>query len=370
MKIGILTGGGDCPGLNAVIRAVAKSLMLQCEAEVFGFEEGFLGLIERRGRWLSYQDVSGILARGGTILGTHNRANPLRFYGESGADVSDRVLEYYSDLGLDGVVVLGGDGTMSICYDMSKKGMNFVGVPKTIDNDLLGTDRTFGFDTAVSIATDAIDRLQTTGQSHRRVMILETMGRYSGWLALYAGIAGGADVILIPEIAYDIEEIARVCRERAAKQRFTVIVVAEGAKPRNGTLTVREHIEGSPDPLRLGGVCNVLAHELSSRLDSEIRTTVLGHIQRGGPPTAFDRILATKFGCYAAALVARGDWGNMVALQKNTLTSVPLQHVAHQTRLVDPHSMAVAAALGVGVSLGDGEHDIHIASLEDGIDAL
>ncbi len=370
MKVGILTGGGDCPGLNAVIRAVAKSLMVDCGAEIVGFEEGFLGLIERRSMPLSYRDVSGILAEGGTILGTHNKANPTSFYGADGADVSDQVFEYYQELGLDGIVVLGGDGTMSICHEMSKKGMRFIGVPKTIDNDLMQTDRTFGFDTAVAIATDGIDRLQTTGQSHGRVMILETMGRYTGWLALYAGIAGGADVILIPEIPYDINEIARVCEARAKRQRFTIIAVAEGARAKEGSLTVREVVEGSPDPLRLGGVGNVLKQQLEGLINQEIRTTVLGHIQRGGSPSPFDRILATQFGCYAGALAAQGKWGRMVALQDNKLTSVKLEHVANQTRYVKPDSMAVTSAMAIGASFGDPDLKLPLAHLGDLVPAV
>ena len=352
MKIGILTGGGDCPGLNAVIRAVAKSLILQCDAQVIGFEDGFLGMIENKYRPLEYRDVSGILTDGGTILGTHNKANPFSYYKEEGADVSDRVMENYKELGLDGVVIIGGDGTMSIGHRMQEKGMRCVGVPKTIDNDLEHTDRTFGFDTAVAIATDAVDRLQTTGQSHGRVMILETMGRYAGWIALHAGMAGGADIILLPEIPYEIDEIARVCKERAGRQRFTVIVVAEGAKPKDGGHVVRETIDDSPDPIRLGGVGNQIAEDLKSRIDSEVRTTVLGHIQRGGTPTAFDRILATNFGIYAAELVARERFGRMVALKKGRMRSIPLAEVADKTRYVPVESLMVYSALAVGTSFG------------------
>ena len=353
MKIGILTGGGDCPGLNAVIRAVAKSLILDAEAEVIGFEDGFLGMIEKRYRELDYKAVSGILNTGGTILGTHNRANPFSFYGADGADVSDQVAQNYEELGLDGVVVIGGDGTMTIAHRLAEKGIRTVGVPKTIDNDLMHTDRTFGFDTAVSIATDAVDRLQTTGQSHGRVMILETMGRYAGWIALHAGIAGGADVILLPEIPFEIEEVARVCRERAQRQRFTIIVVGEGAKPAGGDQVVRETIEDSPDPIRLGGVGFYVEQELRKRIDSEVRTTVLGHIQRGGSPTAFDRILSTNFGIFAAELVRKGQFGRMVALKDGDMSSIGLAEVADKTRFVPIDSLMVRAALAVGTSLGD-----------------
>ena len=364
MKIGILTGGGDCPGLNAVIRAVAKSLILQCEAEVIGFEEGFLGMIEKKYRILKYRDVSGILTAGGTILGTHNKANPFSYYKEDGADVSERVMENYNDLGLDGVVIIGGDGTMSIGHRMNQMGMRAVGVPKTIDNDLEHTDRTFGFDTAVAIATDAVDRLQTTGQSHGRVMILETMGRYAGWIALHAGMAGGADVILLPEIPFDVDEVARVCQERAGRQRFTVIVVAEGAKPKDGEQVVRETIEDSPDPIRLGGIGNHLAEELKKRIDSEVRTTILGHIQRGGTPTAFDRILATNFGIYAAELVARERFGRMVALKQGRMRSIPLEEVADKTRYVPVQSLMVYSALAVGTSFGAPDLEIDIEGEE------
>jgi ATP-dependent phosphofructokinase / diphosphate-dependent phosphofructokinase len=212
LRVGVLTGGGDAPGFNAVIRAVTKSLILEHNAEVIGFEDGFLGLIEQRMRVLSYQDVSGILTRGGTILGTNNKANPFSYYKRGYADVSSEVVRYYKALNLDALVVIGGDGSMSIAHGLEAKGLRMVGVPKTIDNDIVGTDRSFGFDTAVAIAADAIDRLHTTAQSHNRVMIVETMGRYAGWIALYAGVASGADVILIPEYEYDIAEVARVCK--------------------------------------------------------------------------------------------------------------------------------------------------------------
>lgn len=365
MKIGILTGGGDCPGINAVIRAVAKSLILQHGAEVIGFLDGFEGIIERRYSKLDYRDVSGILTRGGTILGSHNKANPFQYYGREGADVSDEVMELYRDLELDGVVAIGGDGTMSICHRMQKKGMDVVGVPKTIDNDVAHTDRTFGFDTAVAIATEAIDRLHTTGQSHNRVMILETMGRYTGWIALESGIAGGADVILLPEIPYEIEEVARVCRKRQERQKFTIVAVAEGARPVGGDMTVRETIEESPDEIRLGGVGNAVRRELEPMLDSEIRTTVLGHIQRGGTPTAFDRNLATNFGAYAASLVTRGESNRMVALQDNAITHVALEKVADTNRKVPLDSMSVKAALAVGTSFGDPEMEAGLSDLPD-----
>ena len=359
MRIGLLTGGGDCPGLNAVIRAVTKSLILQHNAEVIGFEEGFLGLIEQKSRPLTYSDVSGILTAGGTILGTHNRANPFQYFRRGGADVSPQVLRYTRSLGLNGIIAIGGDGTMAISSRLSDMGVNIVGIPKTIDNDLAGTDRTFGFDTAVSIVTEAIDRLHTTAQSHQRVMIVETMGRYAGWIALHAGVAGGADVILIPEFEYELDTVVKVCRDREAFGRsFTIIVVAEGAKPVDGQYTVDRRIEKSPDPIRLGGVGRVLQMELESQIKSEVRTTILGHVQRGGTPSAFDRNLATSLGSYAAEMVAEGQYGRMASVRDSRLTSVPLSDVAGKTRTVPRESPLVHAALSVGTSFGRADLDL------------
>lgn len=353
LRVGVITGGGDCPGLNAVIRAVAKSLIVQHNAEVLGFEDGFQGLIEERIRPLDYQDVSGILTRGGTILGTSNKANPFSYYRRGDADVSSQVTKFVRTLGLDGLVVIGGDGTMSISHRLQQLGVNIVGVPKTIDNDLVSTERTFGFDSAVAVATEAIDRLHTTAQSHHRVMILETMGRYAGWIALYAGVAGGADVILVPEFEYEINEIVRVCKEReVGGQKFTIIVVAEGSKPVGGSMVVRELIEDSPDPIRLGGIGNMLENQLEVHLRSEIRTTILGHTQRGGTPTPFDRNLATAFGAYAASMVAAGEYGRMVALQQNRLTTVALEDIAGKVRTIPPDAAMLITAMAVGTSFG------------------
>ncbi|MEZ4699909.1 MAG: ATP-dependent 6-phosphofructokinase [Rhodothermales bacterium] len=362
LRVGLLTGGGDCPGLNAVIRAVSKSLIIQHNAEVIGFEDGFLGLIEERVRPLDYHDVSGILTQGGTILGTSNRANPFRFYKRGDADVSSQVVKFVRTLGLDAIVTIGGDGTMSIAHGLHQLGVNIVGVPKTIDNDLYATDRTFGFDSAVAIATEAIDRLHTTAQSHHRVMIIETMGRYAGWIALYAGVAGGADVILIPEFEYEIDEIVRVCKEReSGGQRFTIVCIAEGSKPKGGSMVVQNIVESSPDPIRLGGICKVLEHQLTAHLRSEVRTTILGHTQRGGPPTPYDRNLATAFGAYAAAMVADGRHGHMVALKDNNLTSAPLEEVANRVRTVPADAAMILAGMAVGTSFGvsDFEHRFH-----------
>jgi 6-phosphofructokinase 1 len=350
LRIGVLTGGGDCPGLNAAIRAVSKSLMINCSAEIIGIFDGFLGLIEQRTKLLNYADCSGVLSQGGTILGTNNSASPFNFKGQ---DVSHKVMDYYLSLELDGLVVIGGDGTLSIAYEMSKMGMNIVGIPKTIDNDLMGTDQTFGFDTAISIVTDALDRLRTTGQSHKRVMILETMGRYAGWIALHAGIAGGADIILIPEFSYDIDEVAKACKSRMGEQHYSIVVVAEGAKQAGGKLTVRETNDNAPDPLRLGGVANVLKMQLEQKIDAEIRATTLGHIQRGGSPSAFDRIFATNLGCYAASLVANQQFGTVVVIKNNQLCSTALKNVANKSRLVTSASPALASALSMGICFGD-----------------
>ena len=366
LRVGVLTGGGDCPGLNAVIRAVTKSLILQHNAEVYGFDDGFLGLIEQRMRQLSYSDVSGILTLGGTILGTSNKANPFSYYKRGGADVSTPVLRYCQTLGLDAIVAIGGDGTMSIAHRLQQQGLNIIGVPKTIDNDLMETNRTFGFDTAVSIVAEAIDRLHTTAQSHQRVMIVETMGRYAGWIALYASVASGADIVLIPEFPYEIDEVVRVCRQRESYGRsFTIIVVAEGARPKDGTMVVRDHIEESPDPIRLGGIGRMLELQLRDRVRSEVRTTILGHVQRGGTPTPFDRYLATAYGSYAASMVAQGQFGRMVALQDSRITSVPLEAVANKTRFVPVDGAMVKAALAVGTSFGvpDLDHRFDAASI-------
>ena len=286
-------------------------------------------------------------------MGTSNKANPFRYYLRNDEDVSDEVVEYVEQLGLDAIVAIGGDGTMSIAHGLHEKGVPLVGVPKTIDNDIVGTERTFGFDTAVHIATESIDRLHTTAQSHQRIMILETMGRYAGWIALHSGVASGADVILIPEFEYEIEEVARMCREREqGGQKFTLIVVAEGAKPVGGEMTIHQIDESSPDPIRLGGIAQVLRHQLEGLVRSEVRATVLGHVQRGGTPTAFDRVLASAFGSHAAKVASERRFGVMVALQKNELTEIPLFEVADKTRTVPLGSPALHAARSVGTSFG------------------
>lgn len=373
LRVGVLTGGGDCPGINAALRAVTKSLTLQHDAEVVGIRDGFQGLVDRNVESLQYRDVSGLLTRGGTILGASNKADPFNYLPRGGANVSAQVVKTYRNLDLDALVAIGGDGTMSIAHRLTDLGVEIVGVPKTIDNDIVGTDRTFGFDTAVSIATEAIDRIHTTAQSHHRVMIVETMGRWSGWIALHAGVASGADVILLPEIDYDVDEVARVCtaRERGG-QRFTIIAVAEGAKRKKGERVVQEQNPEIEDSVRLGGISRVLADQLRERLDSGVRTTILGHMQRGGTPTSSDRNLATAFGTRAASLVAEGRFGTMVALQNGAFTKVSLAEVADKTRTVPLDAPLIESGISVGVSFGvetreiQKEPEADLASPKDG----
>jgi 6-phosphofructokinase 1 len=355
MHIALLTGGGDCPGLNAVIRAVTLALVGAGEGHrVTGIERGFLGLLARRSRPLDAASVGGIVAVGGTMLGTHNRCDPFHDLDAGGADRSAEALAYLKELRVDALVAIGGDGTMSIAQRFAERGLRVVGVPKTIDNDLVGTDRTFGFDSAVAVVAGALDRLSTTARSHGRVMIVETMGRYAGWIALEGGIAGGADVILIPELPFDVERVAERCRERERRGEPTLICIAEGAHAAGNALAVQRVVAGSPDPLRLGGIGQWLQQALEPRIASEVRTTLLGHLQRGGAPTASDRVLATRFGVHAAGLVEGGEFGRMVALQCDACTSLPLDAVAGRTRHVPTDHLLVRTARAIGVSFGDG----------------
>ena len=352
MHVGILTGGGDCPGLNAVIRAVTLALINECGARVTGIERGFLGLMTGSTRPLDADVVSGILAEGGTILGTHNRCDPFAYFGAGGADCSAQAMDFVRTLGLDALVAIGGDGTMSIAHRFEALGLPMVGVPKTIDNDLWGTDRSFGFDSAVAVVAEALDRLTTTARSHGRVMIAETMGRYAGWIALEGGMAGGADIILIPELPFSVEAVVQRCREREQRGLATIVCIAEGAAAIDQGLTVRATLADSPDPLRLGGVGQWLQQQLQPQLDSEVRTTLLGHVQRGGSPTAFDRVLATRFGYHAAQMVETRRYGQMVALRGNDCTELPISEVAGRVRKVSVHHPLVSAARGMGLSLG------------------
>jgi phosphofructokinase-like protein len=352
MHIGILTGGGDCPGLNAVIRAVTLSLINECGARVTGIERGYLGLLTHSVRPLDTAAVSGILAEGGTILGTHNKCDPFHYFACAGSDCSVQAMDCVRALGLDALVAIGGDGTMAIAHKFEALGLPVVGVPKTIDNDLFCTDRTFGFDSAVAVVAEALDRLATTARSHGRVMIAETMGRYAGWIALEGGMAGGADVILIPEVPFRVEVVAAVCRERELRGLPTLISIAEGAHAEGSGLTVQATVADSPDPLRLGGVGHWLQQQLEPHLQSEVRTTLLGHVQRGGSPTPFDRVLATRFGYHAAQLVTAQQFGRMVTLQGDVCSSVAIAEVAGRNRTVPPDHELLRAARGLGVSLG------------------
>ncbi|MBD7960688.1 MAG: ATP-dependent 6-phosphofructokinase [Comamonas sp.] len=351
MRVGVLTGGGDCPGLNAVIRAVTKSLISQGQCAVIGIADGFEGLMGEtpRVKPLSWDEVSGILHIGGTILGTSNSANPLK-----STETLAQVKRNVQSLGLDVVVAIGGDGTMSLAYGLANAvGMQCVGVPKTIDNDIANCERSFGFDTAVATATEALRRIESTANSHHRVMIVETMGRNAGWLALEAGVAGAADIILLPEIDYDLQAIIDVCKAREQRQRYTIICIGEGAKESGQSLTVRETIAHSPDPVRLGGVGHVLRERLQPHLKSEVRTTVLGHVQRGGDPTPFDRVLATQFGHHAAQLVLAGQFGRMVTLQNGQIGSVEIATVANTQRKIAPDHPLLTMARDIGICLGE-----------------
>jgi 6-phosphofructokinase 1 len=359
-RIGVLTGGGDCPGLNAVIRAVVKTAIGSYRLSVVGFENGFGGLIQNRAHDLSTSDVVGILPRGGTILGTTNRDNPFKYQmvinGEKiFRDVSDRVIENINIQEIDALIVIGGDGSLSIGNDLYKlKGLPVVGVPKTIDNDLSATDQTFGFDTALNTASEALDKLHTTAESHHRVMVLEVMGRYAGWIALEAGIAGGADVILIPEIPYTIDRVyEKINQRRDNGKLFSIVVVAEGAKPLGGEMVVKRRVEESFDPIRLGGIGNVVANQIEDETGMEARVTVLGHLQRGGTPTAFDRILATRYGAGAVNLVMAGKFGEMVCLRTPNIESVPLTEAVGEIRHVPIDGDMVRTARQIGISFGD-----------------
>jgi ATP-dependent phosphofructokinase / diphosphate-dependent phosphofructokinase len=353
--IGISTGGGDCPGLNAVIRAAVKSAVLKHKWKVIGIQDGFDGLIwPEKSRELQLKDVSGILPRGGSILGTTNRGDPFHYKMPDGSvqNISDKIVNNAKQMGIDALIVIGGDGTQKIAYELQKLGMNVVGVPKTIDNDLSATEVTFGFDTALHTVTDAIDKIHTTAESHHRIMVVEVMGRDAGWIALESGIAGGAHVILIPEINFTIANVCKFVEEREANgKRFTIVVVAEGINmpPDLEIYTGKERRSSS----RQGSMGNLIGDAIGRVTKREVRVTVLGHIQRGGSPSPFDRILSTRFGVAAVDLIATGDFGRMVCLLNSNVESCEIQDAVGAIKLVDPKGDMVHTARATGVSFGD-----------------
>ncbi len=332
MRVGVLTGGGDCPGLNAVLRAIARKGERVYGDEIVGFLDAWDGVMERRTIPLTIEGMRGSLPKGGTVLGTR-RGSPF-----DRPDGVDLVTATMSDMGLDALIVVGGNGSLSVaCKLHQETGLNIIGVPKTIDNDIEGTDVTFGFNTAVQIATDAIDRLHTTAESHDRVMVVEVMGRHSGWIATHAGIAGGATVVLVPEHPFDIEEVCERLVRRHRRGRFaSIVVVAEGAIPQEGTIALADREVDQFGHIRLGGIGHLVASEIGARTGFETRPVLLGHVQRGGTPTAYDRVLSTRFGIAAIDAVHEHAWGQMVALRGDRITHTPLLDVVGRTRAVDP----------------------------------
>lgn len=357
-RLAILTGGGDCPGINAVIRAVTKKAILKYGMEVIGILDGYEGLIHNKYRELNFDDVSGILTLGGTILGTTNKANPFHYAVQDGSSLrfenrSADILKNIEALKIEGLVCVGGDGTLWISHQLHQLGVPLVGVPKTIDNDVRGTDISFGFDSAITIATEGIDRIHTTAQSHHRIMLVEVMGRKAGWIALYAGIAGGGDVILIPEIPYRLEKIVACINKRREQGRlFSIIVVAEGAMPSGGEATIKRIVPDSAEQIRLGGISLILGTQLEKLMGLETRSVVMGHLQRGGAPTPFDRILATRLGSKAVDLIKDKHYGQMVSVAGDHLTEIPLELVAPGPRLVPAGYGLLEAGRAIGTCFG------------------
>jgi 6-phosphofructokinase 1 len=354
-RLGVLTGGGDCPGLNAVIRAVVKGAIYNHDIEVVGFNNGFRGLVENDAAIINDFAVSGILNRGGTILGTSNRDNPFDYkpggsnYQNTGIDRSADAVATLKKWGIDCLVVIGGDGSLLLAHRFSELGVPIIGIPKTIDNDLPATDVTFGFDSAVTTATEAIDKIHTTAESHHRVMVVEVMGRNAGWIALQAGMAGGGDIILIPELPFKYDcIISKIEERRTFGKKFSIIVVAEGAHPADE----EPFYQDRGGVKRLGGIGQIVSDEIEKRTGMESRATVLGHLQRGGSPTSYDRVLATRFGVKAVGLFLEGRYNEMVCLKANQIDSVPLEIATAGIKLVDPKSEQVRAALAVGTSFG------------------
>lgn len=357
-RLGILTGGGDAPGLNAVIRAVSRVSQAK-GVELIGFKNGYNGLINGDYMHLTMPHISGLLPKGGTILGTNNRDNPFNFPVKEAdkivyRDMSDKAIENLEKLDIGCLIVVGGDGSLAIARELTEKGAKTITVPKTIDNDLLETDQTFGFDTAVNTATEALDKLHTTAESHHRVMVLELMGRYAGWITLYSGVAGGADVILIPEIPWRIEKVAeKILNRKRNGKYFSIVVVSEGVKTPEGDYVIRQTIKESGDPLRLGGISHVISKMIEDTTGIESRATVLGHLQRGGSPSPFDRVLATRYGVAAAKLALAGEHGKMVSLKNGIITSVPFENIPSGCRVVPTNHQLINAAREMGISFGD-----------------
>jgi len=362
-RIGVMTAGGDCPGLNAVIRAVTKTAIQKYGLEVVGIKHGYRGLFLGGDEFvnLTLENVSGIISKGGTILYSSNKDNlfDYTYTDENGVehknvDMSDVGVENLKKAGIDAMVIIGGDGTLTSGRDFARKGVKVIGVPKTIDNDLAATDTTFGFDTAVATATESIDRLRTTAESHSRVIVVEVMGRYAGFIGIASAIAGGCDACLIPEVPYDINKVADAIKaNRARGKNFGLVVVAEGAKPLNGEVVVSKVVEDSPDPIRLGGIGSVVADQLERLVGLECRATILGHVQRGGTTTANDRILSTRYGTYAVDLLMEGKFGNMVALKGAELGYESLENVIGANKSVDEDGYWLKTARNVGICMGD-----------------
>ncbi len=368
-KIAIMTGGGDCSGLNPVIRAVVKTAIMKYGLNVVGVRHGYHGLYHGDFIKLGLEDVEEIITRGGTILYSSNKDNLFQYpvkdengnfvRDENGKltyeDVSDVAVDHLNEAGIDALFILGGDGTLTSGRDFARKGVNVVAIPKTIDNDLAFTDYTFGFDTAISVATEGLDRIRTTGMSHHRIMVVEIMGRGAGWMTLHAGIAGAADVILIPEIPYDINKVAeKIKADKASGKEFSIVAVSEGSKSLDGKQVVAKIIEDSADSIRLGGVGAVVADQLEKIVGSEARATTLGHIQRGGIPTAHDRVLSSRYGYAAVELCMKGDFGKMVTLQGDTMGAVSLEDViGKKTKNVEPNGELVTMARAMGICFGD-----------------
>jgi 6-phosphofructokinase 1 len=356
-RIGVLTGGGDCPGLNAVIRGVTKPAQ-DLGMTVFGIVDGFEGLVDGKAKELRNEDVSGILARGGTILGSSNKGDPFHWPVQNNGkieimDKSEQAVKNYEAWNLDALIAIGGDGTMHICNKLSQLGLNVIGVPKTIDNDLDATDLTFGHDSAVYVVSMALDRLHTTASSHHRIIVCEVMGRYAGWIALNGGLSGGADIILIPEFPFSWNKVYDKIKQRELMgKRFSLVAVSEGARAAGEEMTTKAQDIKRTDPVRLGGIGEVVARNIELNTGRETRVTVLGHLQRGGSPTPFDRILSTKFGAYAIDLVSRKKFGYMVALKGSDIKPVRIIDAISKQKLVQPETQAVFAAKSVGISFG------------------